>query len=184
MLIPSHTVLASHVSDYISEKYGFHFVTNAIYRGSVMPDLKDKEDGSHYSENCLDNANIIMNDIYTMPAKDMKSFSYKVGELMHFIADYFTNAHNRDYLQKNMRLHMMYEMRLHFQLSKALKCPRFESDSNVDPMVQIKAWHNEYKYGKGSVEKDLHYILQACFYVADMVVAMFCKKKATLLLAA
>lgn len=184
MLIPSHTVLASHVSDYISEKYGFHFVANAIYRGSVMPDLRDKEDGSHYSENCLINAASIMDEINRIPAADIKYFSYKVGELLHFIADYFTNAHNKEYLQKNMRLHMFYEMRLHFKLNKAIKDFKLKPGAEINPLVQIKAWHNEYKYGKGSVEKDLRYILQACYYLADMVVAMYCRKKATLLLAA
>ena len=184
MLIPSHTVLASHVSDYISEKYGFHFVANAIYRGSVMPDLRDKEDGSHYSDNCLTNASSILGEINSIAAADMRAFSYKVGQLLHFIADYFTNAHNKEYLQRNMRLHMLYEMRLHFKLTKAVKDFRFQSGSEVNPLGQIKVWHNEYKYGKGSVEKDLRYILQACYYIADMVVAMFCRKKADLLLAA
>ncbi|MDO4542316.1 MAG: zinc dependent phospholipase C family protein [Bacillota bacterium] len=184
MLIPSHTVLASHISEYISAKYGFHFVANAIYLGSVMPDLRDKEDGSHYSENCLINASSILDEINSLAAADTREFSYKVGVLLHFIADYFTNAHNKEYLQRNMRLHMLYEMRLHFQLSKALRSFKVKPGSELDALTQIKVWHNEYKYGKGSVEKDLRYILQASYYMADKVVAMYCSKKANLLLAA
>ncbi len=184
MLIPSHTVLASHVSDYVSEKYGFHFVANAIYRGSVMPDLKDKEDGSHYSENCFANASLIFEELNKIDAADIKAFSYKVGELLHFIADYFTNAHNKEYLQRNMRLHMVYEMRLHFKLTKLIKNYELKSGAEINPLNQIKIWHNEYKYGKGGVEKDLRYILRSCYYIADLVVSMYCRKKASLLLAA
>ena len=63
MLIPSHTVLASRISDYAKEKYGFHFVLNAIYRGSIMPDLRDKEHGSHYEEACLESASVLWEEI-------------------------------------------------------------------------------------------------------------------------
>lgn len=184
MIIPSHAILANAVSDYMEEKYGFHFVANAIYRGSVMPDLRDKENGSHYSEACLTSAAAILEEIQSLNTTDIKSFSYKVGQLTHFISDYFTNAHNKGYLQRNMRLHMLYEMRLHFQLIKAIPSAQIRKGSEIDPIFQIKVWHNTYSEGRATLEKDVHYILQATFYLIDMVVADFCKRKASLLLAA
>lgn len=184
MLIPSHAMLASSISDYMEEKYGFHFVANAIYRGSVMPDLRDKEDGSHYGEACLDNAKVILEEIRNLNTTDMRIFSYKVGQLTHFISDYFTNAHNKGYLQRNMRLHMLYEMRLHFKLTKTLRSAQIRKGSEVDAMYQLKVWHDSYLEGRASVEKDVRFILQSTFYLIDMVTAEFCKRKAALLLAA
>lgn len=184
MLIPSHTVLASRISDYAKEKYGFHFVLNAIYRGSIMPDLRDKEHGSHYEEACLESASVLWEEILDLEVNDLRSFSYKVGQMLHFIADYFTNAHNKKYLEKNMRRHMLYEMRLHFRLTKCERLPHFRFPEVGNPMVQIKAWHDEYMVGRGSIEKDLRFALRACFYLTDLIVAIQQEKRAQRLMAA
>lgn len=149
-----------------------------------MPDLKDKEHGSHYDEACLQSASALWEDICELEGNDLRVFSYKVGEMLHFIADYFTNAHNKKYLQKNMRRHMLYEMRLHFRLTKCERLPKFHFPEQCDPMVQIKAWHDEYMVGRGSIEKDLRFALRACFFLTDIIVAMQQEKRAHRLLAA
>lgn len=185
MLIPSHTVLANRISDFAKEQYGFHFVLNAIYRGSIMPDFKDKEPGSHYEDACFISASSLWDEICALEGNDLRVFSYKVGQMLHFVADYFTNAHNKKYLQKNMRRHMLYEMRLHFLLSKWERIPKVDfKEVSENPMEQIKMWHDEYMVGRGSIEKDLRFAIRACFFLADMVVAEQQEKRAHRLLAA
>ena len=83
-----------------------------------------------------------------------------------------------------MRRHMLYEMRLHFRLTKCERLPHFCFPEVGNPMVQIKAWHDEYMVGRGSIEKDLRFALRACFYLTDLIVAIQQEKRAQRLLAA
>ncbi len=103
---------------------------------------------------------------------DLNEFSYKLGILTHFVADYFTNAHNKGYLQRNMRLHMLYEVRLHWTLNRADRKPVYNFNLiKNDPIEQLKIWHEEYLAGRAGIEKDIQYITMASHFIVERVLA-------------
>lgn len=170
MIIPSHTALAARLHDYMAMNHGFHLVVNAFYRGSIAPDLGDKEKGSHYGEKCLEQAMQMVREIREDKSGELTEFSYKLGVLTHFVADYFTNAHNKGYLQNNMRLHMLYELRLHWALNRADRKPVYNFNLlKGDPIEQLHIWHEEYLQGRAGIEKDLHYILMANHFIVERI---------------
>ncbi len=172
MIIPSHTALAARLHDYMAMNHGFNVTVNAFYRGSIAPDLGDKEKGSHYGDKCLEQATEILREIREDESGDITELSYKLGLLTHFIADYFTNAHNKIYLQRNMRMHMLYEVRLHWALSRVDRKPVYNFNLiKNDPIEQMRIWHQEYLYGRAGIEKDIHYIMMANHFLVERVLA-------------
>lgn len=170
MLIPSHAVLAKYVNDYLEANYGTRLNAAALYYGSIAPDLFDKDKGSHYSSACLANMRKLLKQIEVV--EDGKAFCHLLGEMLHYVADYFTAAHNKPYMMKNMRLHMMYETQLHLLLIKekissaTMECPTF----NGDLMAQLEAWHDIYVLARSKASHDLSYIMRCSFLVASVLV--------------
>ena len=101
-----------------------------------------------------------------------KSFWIKVGEALHFIADYFTYPHNQGY-EGTLRDHCRYENRLKHYLrfyilsGKALKkreeIRRFLDVEELFDYIEEK--HQEYLAGNHGVEKDARYITNVCLQV-------------------
>lgn len=169
MLIPSHALLAKRVNDYIEIHYGVRLASASLYYGSIAPDLFDKDKGSHYAPSCLGQISKLLESIEV--ENDDKAFCHLLGEVLHFVVDYFTAAHNKPYLMNNMRLHMMYETQLHFLLVKEppISTPLISSFDG-DLLTQLEQWHDVYALQRSKASRDLDYITQACCFVAGVLV--------------
>lgn len=90
----------------------------AFAYGNIKPDLppacfKDRHTLDNYLFIVYDKANqLINNDL------DIKEFSVKLGEVCHFICDFFCYYHLSDALHKKIFPHLGYELLLHLKLCK------------------------------------------------------------------
>ena len=99
-------------------------------------------------------------------------FWRRVGEILHYIADYFTFPHNKT-CDGSLRQHNTYEKHLKNELKAfvesgkasiyAEKTLRFETLNQL--FEYIRERHQVYLDRKRSIEEDIHYILSVCFQV-------------------
>ena len=97
-------------------------------------------------------------------------FWRRAGEIMHYIADYFTFPHNKTF-DGSLRQHNTYEKHLKNELKVFVESGRAdiyaEKNLRFDTLNQlldyIRERHNVYLDRKRSIEEDIHYILSVCF---------------------
>ena len=85
--------------------------------------------------------------------------SYRLGKLMHYIADSFTFPHNRSF-SGTLREHMLYEDGLEEVLRKSLKegLIPLQQDEESPDHCYISRKHDEYMKAENTMEADAFYI--------------------------
>lgn len=178
MLIPSHMMVADHVYDHIKENYGVSLAYSSLIYGSVLPDMREKAEGAHYGEACLDSIADLLMAMENDNPFDLRLFSRRMGELLHYAADYFTAAHNKGYLRRNMRLHMIYETKLHFALQKInKKLAVVRTATDTEPLAYLRWLHDRYEDERCTIGTDLNYIMVASVALSLSVMSLYYSKQ-------
>lgn len=115
--------------------------------------------------------------------KNMYSFGYRdcitLGEITHYIADYFTFPHN-DHYDGNLKDHCYYEKDLKFALRRFLESKEvmeIRKELHVhrtkEELFQfIEETHRKYREKKSIVLEDCRYIVRVCMEVVVSIVAI------------
>lgn len=189
----SHISLAKHIVN-ISDIQNFDKHKKAFYVGSILPDCKPSfltkrheitgtfdlvERGIEKLTNGYKN----MEDLSTL-------YFTRLGEVMHYIADYFTFPHNKEY-PGSMKEHCIYEGELKHKLRQYIRnlnerdmnkwkaniqledLSRFQSVADICEF--LKEEHRRYiRRGLHSVEEDCKYIVGVCSKAA-LAILHVCK---------
>lgn len=94
--------------------------------------------------------------------------SYRLGKLMHYIADSFTYPHN-DSFHGSLRAHMLYEDELEVSLQEHMEEEGFRPSAKltVDDVAEyVRRRHEDYMAKEGSTDNDSSFILESCASVA------------------
>ena len=181
----SHISLAKHIVS-ISDMPNFYKHKKAFYMGSILPDCKPSFLTKRHEIN--ETFAIVEKKIqklthgYENP-KDLSTMYFeKLGEVIHYIADYFTFPHNKEY-QGSMAQHCVYEGELKHRLrayvrnfdekrlrewKKNLAIEDLERFKSVADILEfLREEHRNYiRRGHHSVEEDCKYIVGICSKVA------------------
>ena len=86
---------------------------------------------------------------------------YRLGKLMHYIADAFTYPHNENY-REGIRYHRSYEKNLHGFIQNQIMVwqNRREEFWNVSVPEAINLWHLQYLKASIGVNTDVYYIVK------------------------
>lgn len=105
-----------------------------------------------------------------------RAFMRRLGEIIHYIADYFTFPHNQIY-DGNLKDHCVYEKELKFRLREYVKsgkafrdridAKKFETPEAVCSFV--KKAHEDYLKMKHGVQEDCEYIVRICHQVVQAI---------------
>ena len=105
-----------------------------------------------------------------------RAFMRRLGEIVHYIADYFTYPHNQIY-DGNLKEHCIYEKELKFQLRAYVRsgeafharidAKKFETAEAVCSF--IKKAHEDYLKMKHGVKEDCEYIVRVCHQVVQAI---------------
>jgi len=103
----------------------------------------------------------------------------KLGEVLHYIADFFTFPHN-DMYTGTIKDHCMYEKELKHELRRYVRSGEaMEQRSKLtiyetpeDLLHFIQKTHEEYRKNPSIVLKDCHYIVRVCMEVSASLVAI------------
>ncbi len=159
----------------------------AFYLGSILPDCKPTflttkhEFGTTFEKLKDDMAKLTIANDDNMNNK--RAYWRNLGQVIHYIADYFTFPHNTTY-DGSLKDHCVYEKHLKFKLKEYIKSEeatnkisKFICLESLDALFQfISKAHEEYVKFKRSVLEDCEYIVNITLQVVNTMVYLFEKE--------
>lgn len=159
----------------------------AFYLGSILPDCKPSflttkhEYGQTFEKLKEDMKRLtIVTDINI---NNKRAYWRNVGQVIHYVADYFTFPHNKNY-EGNLKDHCLYEKDLKFKLREYIKSG--EAQKNITSFVRLESLdalfqfiakaHAEYVSFKRSVVEDCKYIVNITLQVVCSIIYLFEKE--------
>ena len=175
----SHISLARYIAQDMQVPVMTHH-RKAFYLGSILPDCKPSFLTQRHEFNGT--FDLVKERICVLSADsgllldNGRAFMRRLGEIIHYIADYFTFPHNQIY-DGNLKDHCMYEKELKFRLREYVKsgkafrdridAKKFETPEAVCSFV--KRAHEDYLKMKHGVQEDCEDIVRICHQVVQAI---------------
>lgn len=182
----SHISLAKYIVNSLNEQELMKH-KKAFYLGSILPDCKPSFlTVRHEIEGTFPK---VQQDLKQLVEKQRKSqinmrvFYRNLGEVIHYIADYFTFPHNAHY-PGNLKDHCAYEEQLKKELREYIQSGEAERNrESIQNSVKnlnsteaicdfIKKAHDTYVKLKNTVEGDCRHIVTLCHQVVEAVILL------------
>ncbi len=153
----SHVRVAHLLLDYVEQTCGVSFDQSGFVYGNLKPDLTGTYlTKRHYPSLMMDE---VMEKIrvfvskYTIGAANGRELSVDLGEICHYITDFFTYPHNDDIYSRNLLSHYLYEKRIALVIRKRMTEAKFEQwvsavipPMEVDALIaRVGAMHDAYR---------------------------------------
>ena len=178
----SHILLARYLADQMPANTSLQSHRKAFCLGNILPDIQPSFiTKRHEYFGTFDEVQEKIILLVETGAEDLNDrvFWRRIGEVMHYIADYFTFPHNRTF-DGTLRQHNSYEKNLKNELKAFVKSGKadvyaekklkFENLGELDDF--IKDHHSEYLGRKRNIDEDIHYILSVCYQVFQGLVPL------------
>lgn len=175
----SHSTLAAIIQANIDKHLDYKLDLGQLRIGSIKPDFIPRlRSISHYKDVSFTflKEEIRQLGSSALNAADTRSFSARVGVVLHYLADYFCFAHNNLRLIKNKLEHFCYELEVGQRLSVVRHDFSLNSDCVknglvIDPVSFIEEKHEEYLAAlRDDPAHDVKFILEACHTAAIALV--------------
>jgi len=149
----------------------------SIMLGNLLPDLEPSFiNVKHNLENTSKKVENLMQNIFENFEKLTKTFVLRIGELFHYICDYFTYPHNPELWTGNLVTHIKYELKQHKELKKYILFEEYKADilnfefnQNVtttsELFVEILNIHNKYLKEIPEIKNDCKYVVSVIYNV-------------------
>ena len=171
----SHILVARYLADQMSAEESLQSHRKAFCLGSILPDIKPSfltKKHEYYGtfEEIQQKMRQLVDD---RPGKGKERVYWRrLGEVMHYMADYFTFPHNINFAG-NLYEHNKYEKHLKNHLKRYIESGAVKSmevqpvcfDSFTELVEYIKGRHDCYLLKERNIAEDIQYILSVCFQV-------------------
>ncbi|MDO4270962.1 MAG: zinc dependent phospholipase C family protein [Eubacteriales bacterium] len=182
----SHVRVAHLLLDYVEQTCGVTFDQSGFVYGNLKPDLTGTYlTKRHYPSLMMDE---VMEKIrafaekYTIGPVNGHELSVDLGEICHFITDFFTYPHNDDIYDHNLLAHYVYEKRIALVIRRRVTESRFGEWVNpilpplsVDALIRrVGTMHEEYRAEgrKHGIDDDLLHICRATAMVVLSIISI------------
>lgn len=192
----SHISLAKYIVDSLDEQELMKH-KKAFYLGSILPDCKlSFLTEKHEMERTFPKLQHDLGELVKRMDNsqiNMRVFYRHLGEVIHYIADYFTFPHNAHYTG-NLKEHCIYEKHLKYELKEYLDSGEAKRDCGSDgtPVQSlgstdeicdfIRKAHDTYINVKNTIEGDCQFIVNLCHQVVEAVLHLIGRGHMTKLL--
>ena len=174
--------MGRYLADQMSEVYSLQQHRKAFCLGNIMPDLKPSFlTTRHEFFGTFDHLQNKMRALVEKNPEEENARVYwrRFGEVMHYMADYFTFPHNKTYTG-SLAQHNHYEKVLKNELKSCIQggeaCrylqPAIHFDTFATLIDYIEAAHERYLNKLRCVEEDIRFILNMCFQVIQGLVQL------------
>lgn len=178
----SHILLARYLADQMTASESLQSHRKAFCLGSILPDIKPSFITKRHEfygtfHEVQEKLKVLVED-GTDRYKE-RVFWRRMGEIFHYIADYFTFPHNRTFTGTLVE-HNSYEKELKNQLKSYIRngdadqyagyAIRFTSFGQLTEYIQDK--HAVYLKKERNISDDICYILNVCFQVFQGVCSL------------
>ena len=170
----SHILLARYLADQMPANESLQSHRKAFCLGNILPDIQPsfvtKRD--EYFGTFDEVQGTICRLVQSGAGYNDRVFWRRSGEVMHYIADYFTFPHNKTF-DGTLYQHNTYEKHLKNELKAFVlegKADVYtEKEIHFETLNQllqyIKEHHRRYLNCKRNIDDDIHYILTVCYQV-------------------
>lgn len=176
----SHISLAKYIVDSLDEQ-NLQKHKKAFYLGSILPDCKPSFlTTKHEMQGTFPQ---VSEQIHRLSrgegVKNLRVYFRDLGQVIHYVADYFTFPHNRNY-HGTLRDHCAYEKHLKKSLKEYIrsgeaaknreKARAFRSPEAICEF--IRRAHEAYMSRKTNVERDCRMIVALCHQVVEGIIGL------------
>ena len=183
----SHILLGRYLADQMSEVYSLQQHRKAFCLGNIMPDLKPSFlTTRHEFFGTFDHLQNKMRALVEKNPEEENARVYwrRFGEVMHYMADYFTFPHNKTY-KGNLAAHNSYEAELKNRLRECIlsgaadsqleEAKQFESFEEL--VEYIRERHAYYLESPRGIADDIRFILRVCYQVVQGIFQLCVRKQ-------
>lgn len=180
----SHIRVANLLMDYVEQTCGVTFDQSGFLYGNLKPDLT----GTYLTKR--HNPSIMMDEVmekirvftekYTIGPVNGHELSVDLGEICHFMTDFFTYPHNDDIYERNLLAHYIYEKRVALVIRRRMTEAKFEQwaspiipPTSVDALIsRIGSMHDDYRAAgrHHGIDDDLLHICRATAMVVLSII--------------
>lgn len=180
----SHVLLARYLADQMPEAYGLQCHRKAFCLGNILPDIKPSFlTERHEFDGTFPEVRTRIQELTMLPCLEKvneRVYWRRLGEVLHYIADYFTFPHNRTY-KGSLYEHNKYEKQLKNNLKSyicsgqaQIHAPEIRDFDTVQDLLDfIGEIHGEYLRKERNVWEDIQYILDVCSQVVQGVFQLY-----------
>ena len=173
----SHILLGRYLADQMSEVYSLQQHRKAFCLGNIMPDLRPSFlTTRHEFFGTFNQLQSKMRELVERNPEEENARVYwrRFGEVMHYMADYFTFPHNRTY-KGSLAEHNSYEAELKNRLKECILSGKADSqleeakhfDSFEELVEYIRERHAHYLESPRCIADDIRFILRVCYQVVQ-----------------
>lgn len=182
----SHIRVANLLMDYVEQTCGVTFDPGGFVYGNLKPDLT----GTYLTKR--HNPSIMMDEVmdkirafaekYTIAPTNGRELSVDLGEICHYMTDFFTYPHNDDIYTHNLFAHYVYEKRVAFVIRRRMTEAKFEQwvnpiipPTSVDALLnRITDMHDAYRAAgrHHGIDDDLVHICRATATVVLSIISI------------
>lgn len=175
----SHILLARYLADQMPANTSLQSHRKAFCLGNILPDIQPSfVTKRHEYFGTFDEVQEKIIQLVETGAEDLNDrvFWRRIGEVMHYIADYFTFPHNRTFTGSLVE-HNSYEAELKDRLKECILSGRADSHlekakyfgSFAELIEYIRERHAVYLSRERCVAEDIRFILSVCYQVVQGV---------------
>lgn len=182
----SHIRVAHLLMDYVEQTCGVTFDASGFVYGNLKPDLT----GTYLTKR--HNPSIMMDEVmdkiraftekYTIGPVNGRELSVDLGEICHYMTDFFTYPHNDDIYERNLLAHYLYEKRVALVIRRRMTEDKFEQwaspiipPTTVDALIaRIGSMHDAYRAADRhhGINDDLVHICRATAMVVLSIISI------------
>ena len=182
----SHIRVAHLLMDYVEQTCGVTFDSSGFVYGNLKPDLT----GTYLTKR--HNPSIMMDEVmdkiraftekYTIGPVNGRELSVDLGEICHYMTDFFTYPHNDDIYERNLLAHYLYEKRVALVIRRRMTEDKFEQWASpiippvtVDALIaRIGSMHDAYRAAdrRHGINDDLIHICRATAMVVLSIISI------------
>ena len=183
----SHILLARYLADQLTVDESLQSHRKAFCLGSILPDIrpsfvvKKHEYFSTFGE--IQEKMLQLVEHGPLEGKE-RVYWRNFGEVLHYVADYFTFPHNRTYTG-SLYEHSQYEKILKQRLKICIKSGAagayvfrdvyFKNLEELTEFIQVS--HTSYLRKKRNITEDIQYILMVCYQVNQGIVQLCTRRQ-------
>lgn len=183
----SHILLARYLADQLTVDESLQSHRKAFCLGSILPDIrpsfvvKKHEYFSTFGE--IQEKMLQLVEHGPLEGKE-RVYWRNFGEVLHYMADYFTFPHNRTYTG-SLYEHSQYEKILKQRLKICIKSGAagayvfrdvyFKNLEELTEFIQVS--HTSYLRKKRNITEDIQYILMVCYQVIQGIVQLCTRRQ-------
>ena len=183
----SHILLARYLADQLTVDESLQSHRKAFCLGSILPDIrpsfvvKKQEYFSTFGE--IQEKMLQLVEHGPLEGKE-RVYWRNFGEVLHYVADYFTFPHNRTYTG-SLYEHSQYEKILKQRLKICIKSGAagayvfrdvyFKNLEELTEFIQVS--HTSYLRKKRNITEDIQYILMVCYQVIQGIVQLCTRRQ-------